>query len=160
MKTNLIITNILAVIGVYVVYTMSRLPEIRGGQGGVGPGYFPTMLGILMFLLATTQTVSIIMNERRKTKSIEETDDLKAVLKNSYRMIILLPTIVIYILLFKVVGFPILTFLIVFSMGWLLDSKHKRFKLLFSLGFTLGTWIIFKNLLGIPLPTGILSVFF
>jgi len=142
--------------GLIAVFMMTRLPEIRGG-GGVGPGFFPTILGTLLFILAAVQTF-ITAGDRHRAKSGAEEVTFGAALRGSSRAVILILSIIAYALLFNIVGFPVMTFLMVFAMGILLERTDVRFKVLFALGFTVFAWIIFRLMLGIPLPAGILSV--
>jgi hypothetical protein len=121
------------------VVTASGYSMGRGGR--MGPGYFPTLLGIVLAVLGTILVIRSLIIHGDKIERIA----LKP-------LIILVGCVVLFGAMIKplglVIALPVTTFLSAFA------GEEMRWKeaLMLSAGLTVMSLIIFVYVLGLPLP--------
>jgi putative tricarboxylic transport membrane protein len=113
-----------------------------------GPGFMPFALGIALLLLS----LLVVLVPGKKPK--EAVWDWIALKRNLF----ILAGLLIYMLLFKPLGFYLATFLLLVFLMKL--SGEKRFKRSLAISFItiVLIYIVFYRLLVIPFPQGILRI--
>lgn len=144
--------GLLFVIGGVVIFLTGRSMEGIGGMA-IGPGTMPMIIGVAVASLGAVLTV----------QGLAEISALRAgraVLLRwrdwSWFPFIVLAALLAYIVLFRVVGFPLLTFVFVLAMivagggGALRGAVHA--------GVIVAViYVVFSDLLRVPLPLGLLG---
>ena len=131
------------VLSIWVIVTASQFTHvIIRGADPLGPAFFPNLLAIVMILLSC---FLIIFGEKKK-----EEEEEPFVWKS---LLVTLSTIITYIVLFQIIGFIIPTLLLVFGLCMYFDRTRWKTAILFSLIGTTGWYIVFREVLGILLPT-------
>ena len=120
---------------------------------GYGPNFFPQLLSILLFIMATIFLVQAI---RPKVSSEKEPFDKSGMI----RLTIAIGLCIGFIFLMKLLGFAISTMIFLFLLMTLLEQKGIIKRILISIGVSLAAWALFRLFLHIPVPTGIFSFTF
>jgi putative tricarboxylic transport membrane protein len=114
-----------------------------------GPELFPRILASAMFALA----VGLIVNASRgKSLKQEGTIDGRGLIRVAAAIAICIG----YLFLIHVLGFASATFVFLFALMTLLRQRGIWFRVFASLATALIVWAIFRYLLVIPLPEGLL----
>lgn len=130
----------------------------------VGPEFFPRALAAALFIccliLLITNIVACRAPAASKEKQEEKAPTLSLRDKDMQRAAIALLGIVVYALLWNILGFLIATPLALFGMIWLLGKRNYLMMALISVGATAVIFLVFKLLLGIEMPLGFLEGLF
>lgn len=146
---------IFSAVGMFMVLYSRTFPKVRsGGAVMTGPSFFPTLIGIIMFVLGI---LTILSNLRPKKVILKQANKNEKVFYKSGEFIILFfiifialyPSIVTYL------GFFIGTFLFCFILMKLLHAKWTT-SIVASLIIVLVSWVIFGKIAFVGLPTGII----
>ncbi len=108
------------------------------------PGLFPFLAGLLLIGLAAT----LIFKATRGEESPGP------VLGNLWRPAQLIAGLVIYISIGTLLGYVLATTILSMIILRAMDTKSWRVIVATSLAIAIGTFVLFKPLLGIPLPGG------
>jgi hypothetical protein len=95
--------------------------------------------------------------EKRKeehTEKAEEDDESSA--RMSKKIFFFMLSTFLYLILMNYVGFIIMTIVYMPFLMWVLGTKSKKTLIILPIVFTVLLYILFNNLLGIPMPQGIL----
>lgn len=128
-----------------VIMTRDFPPGFRGS--GLGPSFFPILVTIVILFL-----VFLLLLETYK--KIDKNQKIN--FKNLKAPLFLTVIIILYAIIIKFIGFRISTFVFLFVSTTFLKIEIKK-ALFFSFIITAIVYIIFRVLLKIPLPTGVLS---
>lgn len=115
-----------------------------------GPGFMPFFLG---FSLAILSILSLFFPDRRKQAPAFWNDWQRG--QSTFYM---LAGLIAYLLLFKVLGFYVDTFLLMFYLIKISGEKGYKRPLLVSLLTMAVTYLLFYKLLFIPFPQGLLGI--
>lgn len=120
----------------------------------VGPEFFPRYLAIGLFVCCAALLIQAIRtrpanNKKALTLNLRD--------KGLQRLLIGLVIIVAYALCWEPVGFIIVTPLVLFALMFLLGLRRYPVMILFSFGAMLVIFCVFRFLLGIDMPLGILD---
>jgi putative tricarboxylic transport membrane protein len=118
----------------------------------VGPEFFPRYLAIGLFVCCVALLVQAI-----RTRPTNDKKTLTISLRGIQRLLIGLAIIVAYALCWELVGFIIVTPLALFALMFLLGLRRYPVMILFSFGAMLVIFCVFRFLLGIDMPLGILD---
>ncbi len=123
----------------------------------VGPEFFPRVLAIALFifcvlLLLTNLKTSETNNKSAPTMSLKNRGMQKALAG--------LAIVVVYALLWEVLGFLIITPIAIFLMTLLLGKKSYIKMIVIAVGATAIVFLAFKYLLGIQMPLGFMEELF
>lgn len=141
---------LLFVIASVYLYLSFQLPNYP--YAPVDADVIPKGLGILMLILSVALFFSrAIETEMEKAKRNIPKKEL-LVLLAVFAMIFL------YILLFEIIGFIVMTAVFIFFCSWFLGYEKWKTNIIVSILFPLGMYIIFVFALGISLPSGILPL--
>ena len=111
-------------------------------------GLFPFLLSIVLGVLATFRLL---------TSLFLGIDNVPKIFIPVKRIFPLMAAFFIYPILADKLGFVIPTFLLVFFLFKVIEAKSLRVTIVVSVGLVFFTYLIFKILLGIQLPRGIIG---
>jgi len=141
---------LLFVIAAIYLYLSFQLPNYP--YTPVDADVIPKGLGILMLVLSAALFFS-------RAKETEEEKKKRAIPGRELLVILaVFAMIFVYILLFELIGFVIMTGLFIFVCSWFLGYRKWKVNIMVSLLFPLVLYFIFVNALGISLPSGILPL--
>ena len=139
-----------AILGVAIVITGHSLRGIGGMT--IGPGTMPTIIGGLLAIFGTILAIQGLKEFRevlRGSAALLRRNNL------SWYPVVVIGGLAAYTVLFKQVGFVVLTFSFVTLIIVAAGGKWLR-AALFSAFITALIYVLFSNLLHVPLPAGIL----
>lgn len=131
------------------------MPTREGGIAALNTGFYPKMLSILLGVLSILMIVGAI-RDQVETEKVQVWFATKSAF---FMFMITFILLVIYPFIMKNLGFATASFIFISCMTWLLSEKENR-KPVFMFGITVVlttiVYIIFKMVLEIPFPRGIL----
>lgn len=120
----------------------------------LNPSFYPQMLAIILGVLSI---ILIITTSLKKTDSKDE--PMFKDRKSTILFIITVALLLLYPILLSNIGFAVATFIFITSLTFTLSDNRKQ-KLFINLGVSLGTttliYLVFRVVLKIPFPSGIL----
>ena len=138
-------TALLAVVYLFINRSYPILSEY-----GLGSGFFPLLLGIILLILAV---IWFILNRRA------EKDFTWRNLIPSRGPILITLISIVWSLIFEITGTIISLFLLTAGIWIVYERLSWRSSLLGALTLTLITYVLFSTLVGVPLPKGWISFF-
>lgn len=151
MKKADIIAGVLGILlSFYIFMESAKFPEDNVLL--MGPSFFPRILAVLMLIMSITLIVIALMGKSAKTAEKLDIRD-----PGIQRSIIALVATVIYLLLFKRLGFILDSILYLMFLMYLLKLRNYVQMVLVSIGVSVAVYFIFKVGLSITLPLGILG---
>jgi len=149
-KANIVCALVFMCISVYVVAVTFTFRKFRNVP--IGPEFFPKYLGVGLFICS-----GVLLIQSIKSDDKSESPTINPLNKGIQRTLIGLIIMVLYVLLWPILGFLVVTPLLLFSMMYLLQIRDYKIMLIIAIGVSLGIFLIFKLLLGIEMPLGILT---
>lgn len=146
-KADFIASIIMLFIGIYVLIEVSNFRKISSLD--IGPAFFPKILGILLIIFALLISF----------KAIKKNNNEKINFVNKNLIIVLL-SIILYCVLFNVIGFVISSTIMLAFLMRIMGSDKWIKTIITSFVIVIVIYFIFKMLLNVPLPWGILENFF
>lgn len=139
--------------GIGVIFCVGGLRYGFGNTGVPGPGFLPFLTGATLVGLSLLLFFLSIMKKESQLSIHGATADFSAKEK-AKRVLTVLGALLFYVIAFERLGFlvPAVVFMIVIIR---LNLHEWRFVLLASFSFTALVYVLFKVLLGVPLPQGI-----
>ena len=147
-KHNIIVGLLGILLSIYVIVVANRFP---GDILRMGPNFFPKTLAILMIIFSGILIVVTTLD-----KSGESSGRFNLKDPGIQRSFIALLGTIVYLLLFKKLGFVLDTILYLMFLMYLLKLRHYVQMILVSVAMSLTVFYIFRNVLNITLPTGLL----
>jgi len=145
-RSELGVSAVLVVLGVVVLVDAVRIHTDFAQRGPVGPKAVPILVGSL--LLAR----DVLRGGRGEAEGGEDVD-LAA--PADFRTVLLLcGAFLANAALIGVVGFPISGAVLFWGAAYALGSRHFVRDPLIAAGLSVATFLVFNNLLGVPLPGG------
>jgi putative tricarboxylic transport membrane protein len=136
-------------IGVALILAAAGLPAGKGGD--FGPGYFPRLLGVLCIAAAAA-----VWFHTRRTPP-----DAPPEIHGRWRLAVGgAALIALYMALAPALGYFIATPLFAGAMVAYAGLRSPRWVLGTAIGFTVGAWLLFYSIFGVPLPLGALESVF
>ena len=126
---------------------------IRSRSGIPGPGFLPFVTGLILVALSVTLLVARLLKRREGAGSIGELMPSGEALR---RILIVLGALCLYVVLLDPLGFLLTTFLFMIVI-LRLEPRRWTFLLPVAVGATLFFFVLFKVLLRVPLPSGLLG---
>ncbi len=137
----------------FAIYYTAKSYHLGLGEWGMpGPGYFPFGAGLIFGMLSLYVTVSAL----RKSSSGERPKETPERLRWE-NIVLILAGMLVYILIFKRVGFVISTFLLVFLFIRVIARGRWFYSFLASVSITVAFHVFFNILLNAQLPMGLLK---
>jgi len=127
----------------WATFAATRL-DMRARDGTVGPGLLPLALGIGIAVLAA---INIL---RPEVERIE--------LPQFRRILMILGALVAYALVLEGAGYLIATALLLGFLLIALADRRRWWQPVVAVGVSLATYYVFRIVLGLPLPPGLLEL--
>lgn len=141
-KTDFYMAFVFLMMGVFTYIQSQKIPDT--------PAEFPILIAICLFIAAFIQMFMALARRGIKAEKVE----------HKIRPVIIITAMTaIYIFLISYVGYLLSTVLLVYFVIAVLGYKPKKQMLLISCLATLIIFVMFKVVLRVPLPMGILGGF-
>jgi len=151
-RSELGICALLVVLGVLVLTDALRIPTDFAQRGPVGPKAVPILVGSLLLIVAALLARDVLRGGRGEAEGGEDVD-LSA--PADWRTVLLLcGAFLANAALIGVVGFPISGAILFWGASYALGSRAYVRDPLIAAGLAVVTFLVFNNLLGVPLPGG------
>jgi putative tricarboxylic transport membrane protein len=151
-RSELGICALLAVLGVLVLVDALRIPTDLAQRGPVGPKAVPVLVGVLLLVTALLLARDVLRGGRGEAEAGEDID-LSA--PSDWRTVLLLSAAFLAnAALIGTVGFPISGAVLFWGAAYALGSRNFVRDPLIAAGMSIVTFVLFNNLLGVPLPGG------
>ena len=151
-RSELGICALLAVLGVLVLVDAIRIPTDFAARGPVGPKAVPILVGVLLLVTAALLARDVLRGGRGEAEGGEDID-LSA--PSDWRTVLLLSAAFLAnAALIGLVGFPISGAILFWGAAYALGSRNLVRDPLIAAGMSIVTFVLFNNLLGVPLPGG------
>jgi putative tricarboxylic transport membrane protein len=151
-RSELGICALLAVLGVLVLVDALQIPTDFTQRGPVGPKAVPVVVGVLLLVTALLLARDVLRGGRGEAEGGEDID-LNA--PSDWRTVLLLSAAFLAnAALIGVVGFPISGAILFWGAAYALGSRNLVRDPLIAAGMSIVTFLLFNNLLGVPLPGG------
>jgi putative tricarboxylic transport membrane protein len=145
------ISVVLAALGVLVLIDAISLPAIPNLRG-IGPDVVPIVVGSALLLVAALLARDVISGGKGEAEGGEDID-LEA--PGDWRTVMLLAAAFLAnVVLIGLVGFPISGAVLFWGAAYALGSRNFVRDPLVAAGLSLVTFLVFNDLLGVPLPGG------
>lgn len=149
-KSNIVISFVFILLGILVLLNVSTYPTISvGNEKLLGPAFFPGLLAMILIVLSILLILTNYKSTEQRSTGLFDSYSIKAY--------ITMLGLVVYILLLNVVGFLIMTPILLFALIRFYGVKEYPKLVITSLLITVFIYIVFKILLAVPLPLGILG---
>ena len=143
---NIAVALITAIVGGAISYTAYGY-GIEMSMFGPGSGFWPFILGLGLLVIAALIVVDTIRCREQFSK--QQVVFNSAGCFGAYRM---MAVVVIYAVLFPLLGFYVSSFLFLFVGMWMLGVNNKLLALGVSAGFLAAIYLLFSMALHIQLP--------
>ncbi|MGY0022908.1 tripartite tricarboxylate transporter TctB family protein [Streptomyces sp. cg35] len=121
-------------------------------RGPVGPRTVPIVVGTGLLVVAVLLAVDVLRGGRGEAEGGEDIDLSEPA---DWRTVLLLAGVFLATaVLIEPLGFPVAGALLFWGAAYALGSRHPRRDPLIAAGLSLLTFVVFNNLLGVPLPGG------
>ncbi|MFS8098216.1 tripartite tricarboxylate transporter TctB family protein [Lentzea alba] len=151
-RSELGISALLVLLGVLVLTDALRIPTDFAQRGPVGPKAVPVLVGSLLLVVAVLLARDVLRGGRGEAEGGEDVD-LSA--PADWRTVLLLcGAFLANAALIGVVGFPISGAILFWGASYALGSCNLVRDPLIAAGMSVVTFLVFNNLLGVPLPGG------
>lgn len=143
---NFVIAFIAAILGIVMVTISKQFPIVLG-EGDPGSGFWPTILGYLLILLAILLILTNMFG-----KSENKAKEIILSTPANKQVYIFMIAIVAYCILLYFLGFFIASFFFIPCAMYLMGVRDKKMMLLTSTITLVSIYIIFQVILEITLP--------
>ncbi|KJK53041.1 membrane protein [Lentzea aerocolonigenes] len=151
-RSELGICALLVVLGVLVLTDALRIPTDFAQRGPVGPKAVPILVGSLLLVVAVLLARDVLRGGRGEAEGGEDVDLTEPA---DWRTVLLLcGAFLANAALIGVVGFPISGAILFWGAAYALGSRAYVRDPLIAAGLSILTFVVFNNLLGVPLPGG------
>jgi putative tricarboxylic transport membrane protein len=151
-RSELGICALLAVLGALVLADAIRIPTDFAQRGPVGPKAVPILVGGLLLLTAVLLARDVLRGGRGEAEGGE---DIDLTAPSDWRTVLLLSaSFLANAALIGVVGFPVSGAILFWGAAYALGSRNFVRDPLIAAGLSIITFVLFNNLLGVPLPGG------
>ncbi|MFI8829738.1 tripartite tricarboxylate transporter TctB family protein [Streptomyces afghaniensis] len=143
---------LLLVLGVLVLTDALTMDVDIAQRGPVGPKTVPVVVGVGLLVIAALLAVDVLRGGRGQAEGGEDIDLSEPA---DWRTVLLLSGVFLgSAVLIEPLGFPIAGALLFWGAAFALGSRRIDRDPLIAAGLSLVTYVVFNNLLGVPLPGG------
>jgi hypothetical protein len=147
-RDELIGGALMLLFGAVTAYFSLRMPV--GTFRAAGSGLFPLGLGILLMGLS----IVLLIKAGAQRKPVAEKKPSDELSQSAKQVILFTSAIALAILLFKELGYPLMSFLLLLALLRILGVRSWAYSLSLSLLTATGAYFLFVVWLQIPLPKG------
>jgi putative tricarboxylic transport membrane protein len=143
---------LLVLLGVLVLVDAISIPTDFTQRGPVGPKAVPIVVGVLLLVTAALLARDVLRGGRGEAEGGE---DIDLTAPSDWRTVLLLSAAFLAnAALIGVVGFPISGAILFWGAAYALGSRNFVRDPLIAAAMSIITFVLFNNLLGVPLPGG------
>lgn len=143
---------ILLLLGVLVLTDALTMDVDIAQRGPVGPKTVPLVVGTGLLAVAVLLAVDVLRGGRGESEGGEDVDLSEP---SDWRTVLLLAGVFLgFAVLIGPLGFPVSGALLFWGAAYALGSRHLHRDPLIAAALALVTYVVFNNLLGVPLPGG------
>nr|WP_202458929.1 tripartite tricarboxylate transporter TctB family protein [Streptomyces sp. SID5464] len=143
---------LLLVLGVLVLTDALTMDVDIAQRGPVGPKTVPVVVGAGLLVIAALLAVDVLRGGRGQAEGGEDIDLSEPA---DWRTVLLLAGVFLgSAVLIEPLGFPIAGVLLFWGAAFALGSRRIDRDPVIAAGLSLVTYVVFNNLLGVPLPGG------
>ena len=138
-----------------IVAIFSGVISLQLGVGGLdlmGSGFMPLLASMLLFALSLVDFISSLVKGRTGKR-----DKKGPTLGELAKPAMLIGGLIVYVYFLSSVGFPIMTFLLVYLLFVMMQPKKWRLDLFYAALVSAVTFLFFDVALKVRLPAGILA---
>ncbi|MEV0601441.1 tripartite tricarboxylate transporter TctB family protein [Streptomyces sp. NPDC050315] len=151
-RSELGVCLILLVLGVLVLTDAVTMDTDITQRGPIGPTTVPIVVGVLLLVVAVLLAVDVLRGGRGEAEGGEDIDLSEP---GDWRTVALLAGVFLAnAVLIGPLGFPISGALLFWGSAYALGSRNLTRDPLIAAVLSLVTYVVFNNLLGVPLPGG------
>lgn len=147
-RNELIGGGLIFLFGAVTAYFSLRMPV--GTFRSAGSGLFPLGLGILLMGLS----IVLLIKTGAQRKPVAKKKPSDEISQSAKQVILFTSTMALAILLFKELGYPLMSFLLLLALLRILGVRGWAYSLSLSLLTATGAYFLFVVWLKIPLPKG------
>lgn len=136
-----IFSIILCLVSIIIIYSANKFDMSYIGDSGLGPDFFPKIIAIILIILSALLFFS-------KDKIKQQNHNIK------YTLIIII-AFAIYVFVIGKLGYLVSTILFSFIVISILKKNSIILKIVYSLIFPIGLYLLFTYVFKVSLPTGI-----
>ncbi|WP_455354749.1 tripartite tricarboxylate transporter TctB family protein [Streptomyces sp. SYSU K217416] len=146
------VSVLLLVLGVLVLTDALTMTVDIAQRGPVGPKTVPVVVAVALLLVAALLAVDVLRGGRGEAEGGEDIDLSEP---GDWRTVLLLAGVFLgNAVLIGPLGFPVSGALLFWGSAYALGSRRIDRDPLIAAGLSLLTYVVFNNLLGVPLPGG------
>ncbi|PGH51809.1 hypothetical protein CRI70_04735 [Streptomyces sp. Ru87] len=151
-RSELGVCLLLLVLGVLVLTDALTMADAFTQRGPVGPATVPVIVGGALLLVAVALAVDVLRGGRGEAEGGE---DIDLTAPGDWRTVLLLAGVFLgNAVLIEPLGFPVSGALLFWGSAYALGSRNPARDPLIAAALSVLTFLVFNNLLGVPLPGG------
>jgi putative tricarboxylic transport membrane protein len=151
-RSELGICALLGVLGVLVLVDAIRIPTDFAQRGPIGPKAVPILVGALLLVVAALLARDVLRGGRGESETGEDVDPNA---RSDWRTVLLLSAAFLAnVALVDLVGFPLSGAILFWGAAYALGSRNFVRDPLIAAALSILTFVLFNDLLGVPLPGG------
>jgi putative tricarboxylic transport membrane protein len=124
-----------------------------GGLELMGAGFMPFLASILLFLLS-----SIVLIKGWRGKQKQAGDGSHSYWEEMNKPLMLIGALIVYAFFLKLLGYILMTFVLVYFLFFMMQPKKWRMDLFFAALVSILSFVLFDNWLNVRLPAGLLTM--
>ncbi|WP_027127775.1 tripartite tricarboxylate transporter TctB family protein [Fusobacterium perfoetens] len=140
---------LLCIISAVVYYSASNFDMSYIGDSGLGPDFFPKVISVILFILSTLIFAFKVMEEKKERNKEKANQSPKSTL-------LTIGFFAVYIFLIGRLGYLTSTMLFSFAVISILKKNSLMLKIIYSVVFPVGLYLLFTYAFKVSLPVGIL----
>ncbi|MCI6151763.1 MAG: tripartite tricarboxylate transporter TctB family protein [Fusobacterium perfoetens] len=140
---------LLCIISAVVYYSASNFDMSYIGDSGLGPDFFPKVISVILFILSALIFIFKVMEDKKGEAKENNGQNPKATL-------LTIGVFAVYIFLIGKIGYLTSTILFSFVVISILKKNSLVLKIVYSIIFPLGLYLLFTYAFKVSLPVGIL----
>ncbi|GGW84751.1 tripartite tricarboxylate transporter TctB family protein [Streptomyces caelestis] len=146
------VSALLLALGVLVLTDALTMDVDIAQRGPIGPKTVPVVVGAGLLVIAALLAVDVLRGGRGQAETGEDVDLSEPA---DWRTVLLLAGVFLgSAVLIEPLGFPVAGALLFWGAAFALGSRRIDRDPLIAAGLSLVTYVVFNNLLGVPLPGG------
>lgn len=151
-RSELGVSLLLLLLGVLVLTDTLTMDGDFTQRGPVGPQTVPVVVGVLLLVVAVLLAVDVLRGGRGEAEGGE---DIDLAAPGDWRTVLLLAAVLLgNAVLIEPLGFPLSGALLFWGSAYALGSRDTVRDPLIAAALSVVTFLVFNNLLGVPLPGG------
>jgi putative tricarboxylic transport membrane protein len=146
------VSGFLLLLGAVVLFETTKIPTDFVQRGPVGPRAIPTGVGVLLLVVGAFHALNVARGGRGEADASE---DVELDGRTDWRTLALMAAaFVANVALIEQIGWPLSGALLFWVTARALGSRTTLRDLGLALALSIGSYVLFANGLGIPLPAG------